>query len=156
MPAATHRKSRALLALFLLVPAPSIGALAALTQCLAEHYQRQADLGQPLPRLRPWFVRENKWRAARYGLDADIIIGDDGSQAPLRTEITSLLETLAPVAESLDCEAELADVARMLQAGTSAERQLHVFERCGGEAAGTQSLIAVVDSLAAEFAGVLN
>ena len=48
----------------------SIGALAALTQCLAEHYQRQADLGQPLPRLRPWFVRENKWRAARYGLDA--------------------------------------------------------------------------------------
>ncbi len=133
-----------------------IGALAALTQCLSEHYQLQADRGEPLPRLQPWFVRENKWRAARYGLDAVIITDRDGAQAPLRDEIGALLVKLGPVAAELDCEAELADVARMLQAGTSAERQLHVFERCGGEAAGTQSLIAVVDSLAAEFAGVLN
>lgn len=133
-----------------------IGALAALTQCLAEHYQRQADRGEPLPRLQPWFVRENKWRAARYGLDAVVIIGRDGAQAPLRDEIGALLAKLGPVAADLGCEAELADVARMLQVGTSAERQLQVFERCGGEAAGTQSLIAVVDSLAAEFAAGLD
>lgn len=139
----------------------SIGALAALTQCLAEHYQRQADLGQPLPRLRPWFVRENKWRAARYGLDADIIIGDDGSQAPLRTEITSLLETLAPVAESLGCEAELAHVRLLLDAqlpggGTSAERQLRLFEQLGGTQAGHSALVGVVDSLAREFSAGLG
>lgn len=128
-----------------------ISALAALTQCLTEHYQRQADLGRPLPRLQPWFVRENKWRAARYGLDAVVIVDRDGSQAPLRDEIAALLSRLGPVAAELGCEAELADVARMLQQGTSAERQLRVYERCGGEAAGSSSLIAVVDSLAAEF-----
>ena len=139
----------------------SIGALAALTQCLAEHYQRQADLGQPLPRLRPWFVRENKWRAARYGLDADIITSDDGSQAPLRSEITSLIETLAPVAESLGCEAELAHVKLLLDAqqpggGTSAERQLRLFEQLGGTQAGHSALAGVVDSLAREFSAGLE
>jgi carboxylate-amine ligase len=141
----------------------SIGALAALTQCLAEHYQRQADLGQLLPRLKPWFVRENKWRAARYGLDADIITSDDGSQAPLRSEITSLLQVLAPVAESLGCEAELGHVAIMLDdgphgrgGGTSAERQLRLFEELGGEHAGREALVGVVDALARELrAGLL-
>lgn len=139
----------------------SIGALAALTQCLAEHFQRQADLGQPLPRLRPWFVRENKWRAARYGLDAEIIIGDDGSQAPLRAEIAELLVTLAPVAESLGCEAELAHVGQLLNpqrpgGGTSAERQLQLFEQLGGAEAGKPALVGVVDSLAREFSAGLE
>ncbi len=128
-----------------------IAALAALTQCLTEHYQQQADRGEPLPRLQPWFVRENKWRAARYGLDTAVIVDPEGRQAPLRDEIATLLVRLGPVAAELGCEAELADVARMLQQGTSAERQLQVFERHGGEAAGSSSLIAVVDSLAAEF-----
>lgn len=134
----------------------NIGALAALTQCLAEYYQQQAGLGDALPRLRPWFVRENKWRAARYGLDADIIVDDDGTQAPLRDEIASLLETLAPVAESLGCEAELTHVRLLLDAqqpggGTSAERQLKLFEQLGGTEAGRSALVGVVNSLAREF-----
>ncbi len=142
-----------------------IGALAALTQCLAEHFQREADLGHPLPRLQPWFVRENKWRAARYGLDATVIVAPDGQQASLRSEIESLLTLLAPVAELLGCAAELADVSRLIDGnsgagatggGTSAERQLRVFERHGGEAAGTSALIAVVDSLTEEFAAGLR
>lgn len=129
----------------------AIGALAALAQCLVEYYQQQADQGLALPRLQPWYVRENKWRAARYGLDAIIITDNDGTQAPLRDEITQLITRLAPVAAQLGCEEELAGVGRKLANGTSAERQLQVFERCGGEAAGKSSLIAVVDSLAAEF-----
>ncbi|MCA0379623.1 MAG: glutamate--cysteine ligase [Actinobacteria bacterium] len=136
----------------------SIGALAALTQCLAEHYQRQADLGLPLPRLQPWFVRENKWRAARYGLDAEVITSAAGRQAPLRDEIAALLVTLAPVAASLGCEAELAHVAVMLDGGphghgggTSAERQLRLFEELGGADAGQPALVGVVDALTREF-----
>jgi len=128
-----------------------IGALAALTQCVVEHYQRQLDRGIELPRLKPWFTRENKWRAARYGLEADVIIDNQGEQAALREQLTTLLETLAPVARDLDCEAELTDVRRMLEEGTSAERQLRTFAQHGGEAAGSSSLIAVVDALAQQF-----
>ncbi len=129
----------------------NIGGLAALAQCLAEYYQQQADQGAPLPRLKPWFVRENKWRAARYGLDAEIIIDNEGTQVPLRDEINQLLAKLSPVATELGCEAELAHVALLLGGGTSAEHQLHLYEEFGGAAAGSSSLVSVVDSLIAEF-----
>lgn len=134
----------------------TIGAIAALTQCLAEYYQQQADIGAPLPRLRPWFLRENKWRAARYGLDAQIIVDNSGAQVPLRDDLTVLLAKLAPIATELGCERELAQVGVLLSSGTSAERQLRSYEQFGGVAAGAQSLLAVVDSLTAEFNSGLN
>lgn len=134
----------------------TISAIAALTQCLAEYYQQQADLGKPLPRLRPWFLRENKWRAARYGLDAQVIVDNTGRQVPLRDDLTALLARLSPIATELGCESELAQAAVLLGEGTSAERQLRSYAQFGGAAAGKQSLIAVVDSLTAEFDSGLN
>lgn len=125
-----------------------IGALAALTQCLAEHLQGIADRGGELPRLQPWFVRENKWRAARYGLDARVIVDRDGRQESLRDDLAALLERLAPEAALLDCEAELAEVGRMLSSGTSAERQFAVYRAHGGDEAALRD---VVDSLVDEF-----
>ena len=133
-----------------------IGALAALTQCLAEDLQRRAARGEDLPRLQPWFVRENKWRAARYGLDARVIVDADGRQEPLRDELTALVARLSPIAEQLGCAAELAGVSKQLAQGTSAERQLAVYERHGGAAAGRPALTAVVDSLIEEFRAGLN
>ncbi len=133
-----------------------IGALAALTQCLVEHSQQQLDQGSALPRLRSWFVRENKWRAARYGLDAVIIVDNTGTQAPLRNEITQLVSSLAPTATALGCETELASIASLLTRGTSAERQLRLFEQLGGAAAGRPALMGVVDSLANELASGLR
>lgn len=125
-----------------------IGALAALTQCLVEHYQTVADQGGELPRLQPWFVRENKWRAARYGLNARIVVDRDGRQEPLRDELRALVEQLTPVAERLGCEAELVEVGRMLENGTSSERQLAAYAAHGG---GEAALRAVVDTLIEEF-----
>ncbi len=130
-----------------------IGALAALAQCLTEHFQQMADRGEALPRLQPWYVRENKWRAARYGLDARVIVDREGSQEPLRTHLAGLIETLAPVAAQLDCTAELAEIERLLSGGNSAERQLAVYEAENDEQRG---LRAVVDSLVSEFAAGLN
>src|SRR5690606_9378467 len=45
-------------------------ALAALTHCLVEHYSTMLDEGRELPSIPPWFAQENKWRSARYGMDA--------------------------------------------------------------------------------------
>jgi carboxylate-amine ligase len=42
----------------------------------------RARRGRTLERLQPWFVRENKWRAARYGLDARVIVDSHGTQRP--------------------------------------------------------------------------
>lgn len=88
-----------------------IGAVAALTQCLVEETSRILDAGGQVEQMRPWLVRENKWRAARYGLDA-IIIRDNALDEQLVTDdLAAILERLQPIAADLGCVAELAGVA---------------------------------------------
>lgn len=122
-----------------------IGAVTALSQCLTEHFSRELDAGRDIPRLQPWYVRENKWRSARYGLDATIIVDRDGTETPVRESIHSLLDTLEPVAESLGCSQELAQVHTILERGASYQRQLAVI----GNGKGT--LHDVIASLIREF-----
>ena len=100
-----------------------IGAVAALSQCLVEQFDGQLDRGYTLPSPVNWVIRENKWRAARYGLDADIVVDDKGTVRPVRQAILDLVEDLMPTAKRLDCEAELADVERVLAVGASYQRQ---------------------------------
>jgi carboxylate-amine ligase len=125
--------------------AHEIGALAALTQCLVEHFSRELDAGRTVPRLQPWFVRENKWRAARYGMDAIVIQNAAGDERLVTKDLDELLPALAPVAESLGCPAELEQVRDIVAGGASYQRQLRVAEAHGG------SLKAVVSSLVREL-----
>ncbi|NQX03708.1 glutamate--cysteine ligase [Rathayibacter sp. VKM Ac-2856] len=122
-----------------------IGAVAALIQCLVEHLSTKLDEGETLATMQPWYVRENKWRAARYGLDAEIILDAAGNERLVTDDIRDLLETLAPVAERLDCTAELADVELILVAGASYQRQLRTAAANDGD------LKAVVRALAGEL-----
>lgn len=100
--------------------------LAALTQCLVEDFSTRLDAGEELPRLTPWHVAENKWRAARYGMEAILVVGADNTEELVTDHARSLLQRLAPVAERLGCSEELAGVADMLTAGASYQRQLAV------------------------------
>ena len=100
-----------------------IGAVAALAQCLVEQFDTQLDRGYTLPTPASWVLRENKWRASRYGLDADIVVDEKGTVRPVRQAIVDLVEELRPTAKRLDCEAELADVLRVLDVGASYQRQ---------------------------------
>jgi carboxylate-amine ligase len=84
---------------------------------------RLLDAGSALPRPREWLVRENKWRAARYGVDADIVVTTDGDTRPLRAEVAGLVDDLAPVAARLGCADELEDVRGILGHGPSYLRQ---------------------------------
>jgi carboxylate-amine ligase len=122
-----------------------IGAVAALIQCLVEHMSAELDAGRELVTLQPWFARENKWRAARYGLDAEIILNSAGDERLVTDEIRDLLLLLAPTAEALGCSAELAQINLILEHGASYQRQLRVAAENGG------SLHAVVSSLTHEL-----
>ena len=68
---------------------------------------RSIDRGYRLPCPKAWIVGQNKWRAARYGIDAEIIVDEEGKLAPLREAIVDLVEELTPVARRLGCEDEL-------------------------------------------------
>jgi carboxylate-amine ligase len=121
-----------------------VGMVAALTQCLVEMMDREVDKGYTLPTPRRWVVQENKWRAARYGLDARIIVSEDSTQ-PVCEALAELVQDLRPTAERLGCAEELAMVQDVLDGGASYQRQRAVAAASGGD------LTAVVDSLLEEF-----
>jgi carboxylate-amine ligase len=100
-----------------------IACVAALAQCLVDRFDRQLDHGYTLPEPRPWLVRENKWRAARYGLDAEIVVDNSGRVQPVKSAITDLVEDLLPVARRLDCVDELELIPKLIERGASYQRQ---------------------------------
>lgn len=122
-----------------------IGALSALVQCIVDDCSARLDAGETLRTLQPWYVRENKWRAARYGMDAEIIVDRGGSQAPVEAEVRGLVSRLEPVAERLGCAQELQDVLTIVEVGASYERQALASARAGGD------LRAVVTALIQEM-----
>ncbi|MCM3657158.1 glutamate--cysteine ligase [Agromyces mediolanus] len=125
--------------------ARELGAIGALVQCLVEWMSTKLDRGEPLTVLQPWYTRENKWRAARYGLHAVVITDASGTERPVADDLLELVERLSPVAARLGCGAELAEVTRMVAEGASAQRQLQVAEANAGD------LKAVVAHLAHEL-----
>ena len=122
-----------------------VGMVAALSQCLVEVLDREIDKGYTLPTPKGWVVRENKWRAARYGMDAEII-REDETTVPVRDALLELAHELRPTAERLGCAEELARVEGVAEGGASYQRQRAVAQAAGGD------LTAVVDSLLGEFA----
>ncbi|MFX5374176.1 carboxylate--amine ligase, partial [Acinetobacter baumannii] len=76
--------------------------------------------------------RENKWRAARYGLDARVIVDTIGTQRPVREHLTEKIEELAPVAVELGCVREFGSIATILDGGASYARQLAVADATDG------------------------
>ena len=57
-----------------------VGAIAALTQCLVDEFSTTLDNGGTIPTMPPWHIQENKWRAARDGLEAIIILDAQGNE----------------------------------------------------------------------------
>ncbi|KLL12085.1 glutamate--cysteine ligase [Protofrankia coriariae] len=122
-----------------------VGAIAALTQCLVDRMNTRLDQGYQLPTPQRWVVQENKWRAARYGLDAEILLDERGTTRRVRDEIAALVDDLLPVARRLECVDELTDVLHVLQVGSSCDRQRAAAQRADGD------LSAVVDVLLREM-----
>jgi carboxylate-amine ligase len=118
-----------------------VSALAALAQSVVVWLSRRYAVGAPLPLVSPWIVKENKWRAVRYGLEADLITTDAGALKPLRASIHDLVEEVRPIAAELGCAAELADLDLVINAGTSTLRQRRVFAATGSHRAVVESLI---------------
>jgi carboxylate-amine ligase len=119
-------------------------ATVALSQSLVVWLAERYNTGLELPEHRAWTIRDNKWRAARWGLDAEIIRDEDGNVMALRRSLGELVERLEPTAEKLGCLTQLRGVHDILERGTSATRQREVF-------AETHDLSAVIDSLVEEM-----
>ena len=120
-------------------------ALTALMHCLVVDLDQRLAAGETLPTMPPWHVQENKWRAARYGLDAEIILDADSHERMVTDDLADLLEKLTPVSRRLGCEEALRSVADIPARGASYQRQRAVVRETGGD------LVAVVDSVVREL-----
>ena len=57
-----------------------VAAVGALVQCLVHRLDTRLDAGESLYIPREWTIQQNKWLAARYGLDAKLIVDDEGTR----------------------------------------------------------------------------
>ena len=84
-----------------------------------------------MPLHRDWIVRENKWRAARWSVDAEIITDEDGNLVKLSDAIYELMEKLTPVSKRLGSHDELMRVDDIIKKGPSYKRQKQIFSETG-------------------------
>jgi carboxylate-amine ligase len=104
-------------------------AIAAYCQALVKQLSERYDAGEEIPSYHRILTSENKWLAARYGLDAPVMDLATGSRirSPIAKLVRRTLRDLEPHARELGSERELEGVAALLGRGTSAERQLRVY-----------------------------
>ena len=116
-------------------------AVTALIQALVVWLGDQYDEGMYLPLHRHWIVRENKWRAARWATEAEIIVDEDGNLERLDESLARLVERVAPTAKRLGGGTELQGVGAMLGADLSYRRQRSIYRETGDYAAVTRALV---------------
>jgi carboxylate-amine ligase len=119
----------------------TVSGLVALVQSLvatlADGFER-GDKAQIQPVT---LVNENKWRAARDGLNGKLIDLERDEERPAREAVLALLERAEAAANRLGCREELTEVERLVERGTGADEQRSVYEETG-------SLLAVAHWLA--------
>ncbi len=102
--------------------------LAALIQAMVKELAEHYDAGVALTDY-PWqMLDENKWLAARHGLDASLVDLPGSGRVGARDLAQRLLDRLRPHAEELGAAADLDGIDDLLRNGTGSERQLKVYE----------------------------
>ena len=105
-----------------------LAGIAALTHCLVVHFDQMIDRGEELPILQPWHVAENKWRGARYGMEALVITSRNTDERWVSEELVDLVDELTPVAKQLGCVDELNLVLEILERGAGYQRQRRLYD----------------------------
>jgi carboxylate-amine ligase len=104
-------------------------ALAAYVQGLVKHYSEAYEAGHELPSYHRILTTENKWLAARYGLEAPVmdLVTGRRNRVPVAQLVRRALREIEPHARELGSERELEGIRDILARGNGADRQLRVF-----------------------------
>lgn len=122
-----------------------VAALAAFAQAAVAACCRAHDEGEPMPGQQEWMIRENTWRAARAGTEAQLVL-PDGRVRPLAEDILDWVDQLRPTAAELGGRDDLDRIAGILGRGAGHSRQRAVLAARG-------SMRDVVRHLVAELRG---
>lgn len=106
-------------------------ALAALIQATVAKLYKLYSANQGFRLYRRSLLMENKWRAARYGIDGKLIDFGKQTEVPERELIEEYLEFVDDVLDELDSRQEVEYIREIMKMGTGADRQLKVFRETG-------------------------
>jgi glutamate---cysteine ligase / carboxylate-amine ligase len=118
-------------------------SIAAYCQSLVKHLCERFDRGEEIPSYHRILTSENKWLAARYGLEAPVmdLLTGRRNRVPVSQLIRRTLRDVEPHARELGCERELEGVRDILARGTSADGQLRIFNA-------NRDIVEVVEAIA--------
>jgi carboxylate-amine ligase len=104
-------------------------ALAAYVQCLVKQILDEIGTGNPPIAYNRMLLSENKWLAARYGLDAKLMDLRAGKRIKVsaRTLVKRRVKELKPIARELGCIDQLSRIEWIVENGTGSMRQLQVW-----------------------------
>jgi len=130
-------------------------AIAALYRCLVRLADRRPDWNGGLTGASRAIAAENLWRAQRDGVRAELIDASSATRVPVGVELDATLALVAEDADALGCAKDVAVAREIVGQGTSADRQLAVFDKAREHGASQhEALAAVVDWLAKTTAEV--
>ncbi len=128
-------------------------AVAALLQAVVAKLIQLRNQNQSWRIYRTIYIEENKWRAVRYGIDGKLIDFGRGAEVPMRVLAEELLNIVDDVVDDLGSRAEVGHIRNIITQGTSADRQIQMFNRAQAEGATPiEAMHAVVDGLIDETA----
>ena len=108
---------------------PEMPALAAYCQALVKLLSERFDRGEEIPSYHRILTTENKWLAARYGLEVPVMDLATGkrNRVPVAQIIRRTLKEIEPHARELGSDRELEGIGEILSRGNGSDRQLRVF-----------------------------
>ena len=108
-------------------------AIAALTQAIVVKLHRLYTKNMGFRMYPRALIEENKWRAARWGVEGKLIDFGKQEEVPMRQLGEELLEFVDDVVDDLGSRSALQPIHTILEQGTSAERQMRVYKETGGD-----------------------
>jgi carboxylate-amine ligase len=118
-------------------------AIAALIQAIISKLFKLLRQNTTFRIYRRRLLDENRWRAARYGIDGKLIDFGKETEVEERSLLNELLQFVASEVNEFGTEPEIAHIERIMREGTGADRQLAVWQQ-------THDMNAVVDNIVAE------
>ncbi len=122
--------------------------LTSLIQCLVYDLSQEIDHGTYQYDCHPFMVRQNKWRACRYGMDAKLVDPLTYQAIPARQVVHSLIDRLEGRGEELGCVPYLQVMRELAEQPTGSMRQLKIFEETNNLAEVVRRMIAMTEPAA--------
>jgi carboxylate-amine ligase len=105
-------------------------AIAALYRCLVRLLVRRPELAHQWTPFTRRLIDENRWRAKRFGTEAEFLSFDGSPPRGCKAVVEDLLALVADDAHALQCEAEMAHIRKLFDIGTSAHTQMDLYRAC--------------------------